>query len=140
VARAVAERAVLAVAGDRAVHEAGVLRPQHVVAGAEPVQHPRPERLEQYVGPARQAQQHLAALGGLEVDPDRALPAVEREEQRRSRRAIGALVDRWRPADVVTHPRVLDLEHVGAEVAQQQRAEAARQQPREVEDADAVER
>ena len=37
-------------------------------------------------------------------------------------------------------PDVLDLDHVGAEVGQQQRAEAAGQQAREVEDADALER
>ena len=37
-------------------------------------------------------------------------------------------------------PGVLDLEHVGAEVGEQQRAEAAGQQAREVEDADALER
>src|SRR3712207_8263101 len=41
----------------------------------------------------------------------------------------GALVVGGRPADVVAHPRVLDLEHLGAEVGQQQRAEAAGQQP-----------
>ena len=45
-----------------------------------------------------------------------------------------------RPADVVAHAGVLDLQHVGAEVGQQQRAEPARQQPGEVEHLDVGER
>ena len=52
--------------------------------------------------------------------------------------SCGALVEGRRPADVVAHARVLDLQHLGAEVGQQQRAEAARQQAREVEHADAL--
>ena len=133
-------RAVLAVARDRAVDEARVLLAQPLVAHAEPVHHAGPERLEQHVVLAHQPQQHLAAALLLEVQPDRALAAVEREEQRRLRRVVGALVVGRRPADVVAHAGVLDLEHVGAEVGEQQRAEAARQQPGEVEDLDVRER
>src|SRR5262249_35898069 len=44
------------------------------------------------------------------------------------------------PPNVVPHAGVLDLDDVGAEVGEEQRAEAARQQAAEVEDADAVER
>ena len=52
----------------------------------------------------------------------------------------GALDARRRPADVVAAAGVLDLQHVGAVVGQQQRAEAAGQQAAEVEHADAGER
>jgi hypothetical protein len=116
VAGAVAQRAVLPVAGDRAVDEPGVDLPQRLVAGAEPVHHARAEGLEQHVGVADEPQEHVAPLLGLQVDADRALVAVEREEQRRGGGAVGALVERRRPADVVAHPGVLDLDDVGAEV------------------------
>ena len=43
---AVAQRAVLAVAGDRAQDDPRILRAQGVVAGAEAVEHARPEGLE----------------------------------------------------------------------------------------------
>ena len=140
VAGAVAVGAVLPVAGDRAVDEPGVLLAQPLVADAEAVHHAGAEALHQHVGLAHEPQQHLAPLLALEVEADRALVAVEREEQRGAGALLGALVARRRPAHVVAEPRVLDLEHVGAEVGEQARAEAARQQPREVEHADAVER
>ena len=137
---AVAVRPVLAVAGDRAVDEARVLLAQALVADAEAVEHARAERLEQHVGVADQPQQHLLAGGRLEVDPDRALAPVERQEQGAAGARLGALVVRRRPADVVAEPGVLDLDHVGAEVREQQRAEPAGQQSRQVEDPQAVER
>ncbi len=140
VARALRVGAVLAVAGDRAVDEPGVLLAQALVADPEPLHHPRPKRLEQHVVLAHQPQQHLAPGVGLQVEPDRALAAVEGEEERGLGRVVGALVVGRRPADVVAHPGVLDLEHVGPEVGQQQRAEAARQQPRQVEHLDPGER
>src|SRR5436189_196510 len=53
---------------------------------------------------------------------------------------LDPLVIGRRPADVVAQAGVLDLEHVGAEVGQQERAEATREQPGQVEDADAGQR
>src|SRR3954466_3050147 len=103
VAAAVAQRAVLPVAGDRAVDELLVLLAQALVADAEAVEHARPEGLQQHVGVADEAQQDLAALIALEVEPDRALPAVEREERRRVGPLLGALVEGRRPAHVVAH-------------------------------------
>ena len=137
VARAVAVRAVLPVTGDRAVDETGILLAQALVADAEAVEHAGAEGLEQHVVLAGQAQQHVAPALVLEVDPDRALVAVEREEHRRLRAVLGALVVWRRPADVVPHPRVLDLEDVGPEVRQKQGAEPPGEQPREVQDANA---
>ncbi len=57
----VARGPVLAVAGDRAVDEAGFCRAQALVADAEAVEHAGPERLEQHVVLAREPQQRLAA-------------------------------------------------------------------------------
>ena len=52
---------------------------------------------------------------------------------------LGAVVGR-RPADVVAHSRVLDLDDVGSEVGEEQRAEAPGQKPGEVENPYVVER
>ena len=87
-ARSGRARAVLPVAGDRAVDDLRVDLAQRLVADAEPVEHARAEGLEHDVGVAHQAQQHLAAGLRLEVEPDRALAAVQREEQRRLRRVL----------------------------------------------------
>src|SRR4029079_4161659 len=85
-------------------------------------------------------QEHVAAGRVLEVQANRGLVAVEREEQGTLRAVVGSLVVRRGPAHVVAHAEVLDLDHLGAEVGQQQRAEAAGQQAREVEYADPFER
>ena len=131
---------VLAVARDRAVDDPRVLLAHALVAHAEALQHARAEGLEQHVVIAHQPQQHLPSALLLEVHADRALVAVQRQEQRRARALVHALVVGGRPADVVAHARVLDLQHLRAEVRQQKRAEPARQKPREVEHADALER
>ena len=143
VAGAVAVRAVLAVAGDRAVDEGRVRLAQHVEADAELVEHAGPEALDQHVGRLGQLEQGLAAPLLLQVEADRALVAVQREVDRRAgaerRVLLGAVVGR-RPAHVVALAGVLDLDHVGAEVGEQQRAEAAGEQAGEVEDLDVLQR
>ena len=133
VARALALGPVLAVAGDRAVHERRVLLAEALVADAEALQHAGSEGLEQHVVVAREGQQHLPPPLALQVDPDRALVAVERQEERRARALRKLLVVRGRPAHVVAGARVLDLQHLGAEVREQERAEPSREQAREVE-------
>ena len=75
---------VLAVAGDRAVDDAGVHLAHALVADAEAVEHAGAERLEHHVVVAHEPQQHLAAALALEVEADRALVAVQRQEQRRA--------------------------------------------------------
>ena len=131
---------LLAVAGDRAVHEPRVLLPQALVADAQAVEHARPERLEQDVVLADQPEEHVAALSHLQVEPETLLPTIQREEQRGGRARLHARDGGRRPADVVAEPRVLDLEHLRAVIREQERAEPARQQPAEVEHADARER
>ena len=133
VAGPVPVRPILAVAGDRAVDEPGVLLAQPLVSDAEAVHHARAKRFEQHVDVADQPQQHFLAGWRLQIDPDRALAAVERQEQGAAGARLGSLVVRRRPANVVAQPGVLDLDHVGAEVREQQRAEPAGKQPRQVE-------
>ena len=130
----VAVRPVLAVAGDRAVDEPRVLLAQALVSDAEAIEHPGPERFEQHVrARATSVSSTSLPLGGLEIDPDRALAAVQRQEQRAPGARLGALVIGRRPADIVPEPGVLDLDHVRAVVGEQQRAEPAGQEPRQVE-------
>jgi hypothetical protein len=140
VARAVAVGPVLPVAGDRAVDDAGVDLAHRLVADAEAVEDTGAKRLEHDVGFAHRAQERLAPHVALEVQANRALAAVQRQEERGLRRVLDAVVERRPGAQVVAHSRVLDLDHVGAEVGEQQRAEAAGEQAAEVEDADAFER
>src|SRR5439155_16996678 len=71
-------------------------------------------------------EEHLAPLRTLQVDDERALPAIpadEREHRHPERVAVARL----------------DLHDLRAEVAEQHRAERSRDEAREVEDADALE-
>src|SRR5207244_4539382 len=73
-------------------------------------------------------------LDGLQVDRERTLPAVHHRE------GIRDLVDEWRHRPhVVAELRVLDLDDVRAEVAQELRAERPREEAREIQDRDALE-
>src|SRR5262249_14927268 len=140
VAGAVAVGPVLAVAGDRAVDDPGVGGAHRLVAHAEAIEDAGPEGLQDDVGAGDGPQERLSPLRVLEVQADRALAAGQREEQRRLGGLVDAVVVGRRGADVVAGAGVLDLDDVGAEVAEQQRAEASGEQPAEVEDADALKR
>ena len=83
----------------------------------------------------RQPASQLLAGGLRQVDGDAALRAVEREE----RGAATVTAGRSRP-DLVAGDRVLDLDHVGAEVGELLRAQRPGDDPREVEHADPLER
>src|SRR5436190_1912595 len=136
-------RARLAVARDRAVDDPRVRLAQGVVPATELVQDARAEALQHDVVVACEPEKSVATGLGLEVQADRALTAVEREVERRAgaqRLMLLRAVVRRRPADVVAHAGVLHLHDVGAEVREEQRAEAARQQARQVENANVGER
>ena len=111
VARGLRHRAVLAPAGHAPVHELRVAREAHVGTEAEPLGHAGPEALEQRVGLLDEPQHELDAFGVLQVDADRAAPAVQRLEVRLvERRRVHLLraVDRARcrrPCRRATCPR-----------------------------------
>ena len=107
-----------------------------LVAEAEPVHHAGPELLQHDVGALGEQRQHAIARGRvLEVGGDALLAAVEQRE-------VDALLPPARlvAAHLLALARPLDLEHLGAGLGQQQRGQRPRQQRREIEDADAVER
>ena len=94
------------------------------------------EVLHQHVAVLDQALEDFLALGMLGVDGDRALVAVEHGEIE----AVGALHVAQLAARDVADAGPLDLDAVGAHVAQELRAGRARLHVGEVEDAHAVER
>ena len=135
VARLARARARLAEARERRHHEARVPRLEHV--GAEPAarQVAGAEVLDERVGAVHEPQQDLAALGRAEVERDGALAAVRvLEGERRLAHGRGAV------AIVVARLRALDLDHLGAEVGEHRGRERPRDDAREIEDAEALER
>src|SRR5947208_2731264 len=126
VAGAVREAVPGRVRRHRAVHEAGELGVQRVVADAETVHHAGPEALDDHVGGGGELAERVDAGGGLQV---------ARERPARARPHLVAVVDAERIS-----ARRLDFDDVGALLREQQHPERARDAPRQVEDADAVER
>ncbi len=92
-----------------------------------------PEVVEHDVGGRDQLAQHLLAFGAAQVERQRALVAVERREVEAEAVAHDALL-----AHRVAVVDVLDLDHLGAHVREEHRAERAGQDARQVDDADAL--
>ena len=99
---------------------------QRVVADAEAVHDAGPEALDDHVGGGGELAERVDAGVGLQVARDR--PA-------RARPHLVPVVGAERVA-----ARRLDLDHVRALLGEEQHPERARDAPRQVEDADAVER
>jgi hypothetical protein len=127
------ERAGLAEAGHRGVDHSGIHRAHRRVAQAELLGHAGQEVLDDHVRPPRQLEGQPRALGLLQIHRDPALVAVHRRE-RRAHPAVAA-----QRAQVVAAAGPLQLDDVGAQVAQQGRAIGAGDDAGEVEDADALE-
>ena len=120
----------------RARHQARVGRAQRLAVQAPARHQPRPEGLDQHVGARGQPARQLEVARVAEVERERALVAVEPEVVGRL-----ALAPRRAPrARVVAAVGALDLDHVGAEVAEQHRRERPGEHAREVGHEDAVER
>jgi hypothetical protein len=133
-------RSVVAETGDREDHQPRVAGLQRLDAEAEPVEHAGAEVLHQHVGPVDQAEQDVLVRLVLEVEGDRLLVAVAREEVRRLER-LGVAHERRPPAaGVVPGAGRLDLDHPGAEVPEHHPRVRAREGPREVDDEDVLER
>ena len=122
--------------GHRAGHEPRVDRAQRVAVEPPGRDQPRAEGLDQHVGPRAELAGQRAVDGVGQVERDRALVAVQAE-------VVGALAvvpGRAPGARVVAAVRPLDLDHVGAEVAEQHRRQRAGEHAREVGDENPVQR
>src|SRR5262249_42737628 len=133
------QRSARAEGGDRAVDQPRVLGVQRLPAEAVPIHDARTEVLDQHVGAAHQAPHQRRAGLLADVDGEAALVAVQALEvepadlRRKAARSVGV-------ADAVAAPRLLDLDDVGAHVAEERRAPGPRRLMAHVDDADARER
>ena len=119
----------------RATHQTGVELEQHVGGEAPALEGAGPEVLDQHVGGGDQAAEDLGALGGGQAERDGALVARDLRPPDR-----GAVERRAVAAHAVAGLRVLDLDHLGAEVAEDLAGQGPGQDRRGVDDAEAGER
>ncbi len=124
----------LAEARDLAVDDAWVDGGDLLVAEPEALERARLEVRDHHVRALAQPTCELAVGGVAEVEDDRALVAI------RGMVVGGAAlrIRRRRPASRVVAVRRLDLDDVGAQVAERLRDERAREHPGQVDDAQAV--
>ena len=129
-------RLVLAVTADRRVDELGLARSELLWPQAEARGSPRLETLHHHVRCHRQGARGRPPSPGLQVEHHAPLVAVDRQE------VAGLAFDEWGPplTRMVASPGRLQLDHVGAQVAEQHRAVGTRQRVGEIQDADALER
>ena len=125
-------RAVVAEAGDRQHHQPWVELVQARDGEAEPVQHADTVVLHQHVGTFDQPRQHGPVVGLLEIEDDRLLVAVRRQEVRRLRAAVGPDERRSPAAGVVAGGR-LHLDHPSPQVTEHHRGLRSGQGPGQVE-------
>ena len=112
------------------MNEPGKFRAQHLVADAPFVERARLEILDQHVGALEHLHQHRAPALGGEVEPDRALVAVDADEIGR----VFAMERRAPVAHLVAGGR-LDLDHVGAVIGEDLRAVGPAENPRQIDHA-----
>ncbi len=111
----------------------GLLRVQHLGAEPHALERARPIVLDQHVAALDQLEQQLLAARVAQVERDALLVAgIDLPVQR--------LAADLPVAQRIALAGVLDLDHLGAEIGQLQRQHVAGDQPRQVEDRDAVER
>src|SRR5947208_2679884 len=132
----VAVRSLLAVGGDRADDDPLVERPELRVREAQALHDAGAEIFPDHVRLTDELVEHLAATLAVEVERERFLVAIDRQEVRRL--AVGQERRAHAPHRVAAI-RILDLDHLGALVGEQHRAVRSREHTREVEDANAFE-
>ena len=132
----VERRAVLVGTGQealqRAIDEAGIAGLERVVAEAKRVETAGAKVLDQHVGARDQLLGECDPLGRLDVELEASLVAIERRKEA----GAGAR----QPPCVVALAHGLDLDHVGAEIAEDQPAARAHHHVGEFDDADARKR
>ena len=114
-------RTVCPKAFDGGIDEAGVDLVETLPAQAEPVHHSGAEVLDQNIRPLHQADEHLFAPVGLEVEGDGALIVIEDQEVN----AVNALAVGEVRAGAVAAPGVFHLDDIGAQKTEHLRARGA---------------
>src|SRR5262249_45639102 len=138
----VAIRAGLAKAGDCAIHQPGIARRKHLVADTQALGDTGAELLDHDVGALRQAQENLASRRALEIKPDRFLVAPQRVVYAEAAWTPFGLARGRGLVGTPTGGRagLLDLDNVGAEVAENHRAMRAGRKLGQIDDFDSAER
>ena len=115
----------VAIAVQRRINQARIARTHRLVAEAELFDFLGPHRVGQHVGARNEPPQRVGGRGLFEIEHQRALAAVEPHEQRRH-------VGRARRAGVTRRIALgrLDLDDVGAHVAEHLRRQRARRRPK----------
>jgi hypothetical protein len=124
-----------AVAGDRTVNEPPVQSAHPIGPESQPLERARPEVLDEHVGVANQVLEQLAAFRRFQIDGNALLVPVDTQE-------IGApaVHERCPRSRVVAMAGVLDLDDLGAHVAEQHRAQGSGQHAGEVDHLQPVKR
>src|SRR5436190_20468377 len=128
-------RSARTVTGDRAAHETWRMFIEPRIGKAPLRQRAELEVVEQHIAFPREVGQYLLALLDAHVENERALVAIESEK------ISGFAFDKWRaPRPRVVAVRRLDLDHVGAHVAEHHAAQRTCENAREIEHPHASER
>ena len=129
-----AQRAIIAIAGDAAVHQAGEALGKHrVMAEAPFLERAGLEILDENVSFRQEIEQGIAAARTGEIEDDAPLVAIDAEE-------VGgcAFVERRSPCTGLVAMLRFDLDDVGAMVAEDLRAVGTAEHAGEIDDANAV--
>src|SRR5580658_3519053 len=143
VADHVAIGAVLAVAGDRAVNDLGVAQADAVVVDAQALGDAGTILLDDHVGARGEAGIDFAARPALEIEADGLLVAIERVEGIAAEAGGDILYAGGTGllrAAAGGNAGLFDLDHLGAEIAEDHGAEGSRRELGEIEYLDAAER
>src|SRR5215472_45666 len=125
----------MAKAGGGCIDEAGIARMQTLPAVAKPIERARAKVLDQRVSLVEQMLEDLAVGWRFEVERNRLLAPVDRDEIRRFTVLEWTIL-----TGIISLLRRFDLDHACPELGEQQRAVRARQDAREVDDRDAGKR
>ena len=129
---AVPIRTVMAEAADCGCHQLRIGGQEHFVRQAEPLHHAGAEIFDQHIRPRQQRQQRFAPFRLLEIQHHAPLVAIGAVEVR----AVPEDEMRRDDAGRISDARGLDLDDVGAQVAEEHRGEGTRKERREIDDDD----
>ncbi len=127
--------AALVEAGDGAEDDLRVSRGEGRVSQPEPVQDARSKALDHHLKPGQEAEQEFPPRRTLQVDRDGALAPIEGVKGAAEPLVLGRQV-----AEIITRGSILHLDHVSAEIGQDEGTERPGQQPGEIKNANALKR
>ena len=132
---AIAVRSGLAITGNCAIDDARIDPAAGGITNTQTVDDTGAEAFHHGVGVAHQPQEDFHAFAFFQIEAQCTLVAVDRGEHRCGFPRLGA-----ERARVVARAGIFDLDHVGAQIREMQRANRPGQKPGQVENANAGQR